>query len=1082
MVLGVLSAYSASYAQKTKLNLNAKNIQVKDVLNEIENQSEFFFMYDNKQIDVERKVNLEASSMNIDQVLQKLFEGTGTSFKVVNRQILLFSENQGISFSQQNGKVTGKVTDSSGNALPGVSVIVKGTANGTITDTNGNYSLSNVPENSTLQFSFVGMKGQDIAVAGKSIINVSLIDDAIGIEEVVAIGYGTVKKSDITGSISSISTEQILKVPTTDISRAIQGQATGVRVTQKSGQPGEDVLIRIRGGNSITGGNEPLFVIDGFPVTTLGSDLNPSDVESIEILKDAASTAIYGSRGANGVILITTKRGKEGKISITYDGFVGVQSLRKKLDLLGKDDFVKLANEVSRNDGGSDIYSAAEIARLPNIDWQDEVYNTASMHNHQLGFSGGSKNSRYFTSLNYLNQDGIIKNSGYERYSVRMNLDQQITEKLKFTTNLSFSNSTYAQGQYTSADGGGGIPFTTRAIPPIIPIKDQDGNYTKFTGVPWGATNSVGISNELISLQANNRLIANARFDYEIISGLHLNVNFGIDNTDGKNDYFAPPTISLGIPNGQASKSFSRSTSLLNENLLTYTKTINNTHTFSVLGGLTWQTTRVENLNGSNYNFPSPSLENNSLQSGSGNKSVSTDLIEYNLLSYLGRATYDFKSKYYLSFTGRYDGSSKFGANDKYAFFPSGAIAWRVSKEEFFQVPSVSELKLRASLGETGNQAIAPYQTLDRMGAGSIIFGGQSLTTFALSRFENASLKWETTLQLDLGLDLGLFENRVVFAADYYKKNTTNLLFNATLPPSSGFSSALRNMGEIQNNGFEIQVTSRNIVGKFSWSSVLNLYANKSKVLDLGTDSNGQPIQKVDSPIAGGNWFPLFLNEAPFQLYGYNVIGIYETDADALANGEPGKRAGDYKIEDFKKDGIIDSNDKQQLTNLDPKISFGFDNQFSYKNFELSVFIIGSLGQDIVDEFAKYNLTVNGQINVYKDVWEKRWTGPGSGGIYMQPKSTNSTNNMDANSLWVQDGSFVKFRDIKLSYNLPQSLIKSIKMSSLRLYVSTQNLITFTNYRGYDPEASWASSSVNGWDRGVYPSTKSITVGINAKF
>lgn len=987
--------------------------------------------------------------------------------------------------------ISGTVTDENNEALPGVNILVKNTTTGTVTDIEGNYRL-NVPDDATgrqpvtLVFSSVGYLTEEVAIGGRSVINVQMAPDVQALQEVVVIGYGSIKKSDLTGSVSSVRSEGVTQVPVTSVDRALQGQAAGVQVNQKSGQPGQDVVIRIRGGNSISGGNDPLYVIDGLPIDGLGSEINPEDIESIEILKDASATAIYGSRGANGVVLITTKRGKQGKVDVNYHGYYGVQKLRKKLDMLDREEYTAMVNAVAANDGAPPVYTPAEIANLPDNDWHDLVYRNAPMQSHQLSVAGGNEMSKIYASLNYLNQEGIIRNSGFDRLSLRLNGDQQINPKMNIGVNISLSRGEIKNSNDGAADGPGAVPFTAIVMPPITPVKDQDGNYTLFTGTPWGGTNPIGSSEMELNKTLTTRIISNLNFRYEIMPDLNFQVNVGVDASNATNDFYRMIGLVSGGPqDGQASKRMSKSNTIVNENFLSYNKTFADIHHIDAVAGFTYQETQSDFLSGRSTGFVTDVFGNNLLQAGSSPTPTQSGLTDFSLISYLGRVNYSLLDKYLFTFTGRYDGSSKFGANNKYAFFPSGAVAWRLSDEGFMSNTDwVSDLKLRVSYGQSGNQAIAPFQTLARMTTNVPVFGNGQDVGFVLSSFSNQSLQWETTTQLDFGVDLGLFGNRILFTADYYKKNTTDLLYNATLPPSSGFQSSTRNVGEIENKGVEFQLNTRNLTGELIWNSTLNMSFNGSKVVDLGTDGLGNPITRVDGPIAGGNWFPLFLNEAPFQLYGFETEGIYQTDAEAIENGEPNKTAGEYRFRDLNNDGVINAEDQTILTNLQPDFIFGFNNEFSYKNFELSFLVVGSVGNDIVNEFNKYYTALNGLWNVRKDAWENRWTGPDSGGTFAKASSSADDNITFAppNSLWVEDGSYLRFRDIKIAYNLPNSLLEPAGISRVNIYLSGQNLITITDYSHYDPEAFWESSGVNGWDRGVYPSFKSFTVGLKASF
>lgn len=1007
----------------------------------------------------------------------------------VRRKVLLFTYLWIVALGMfaQNITVIGTVKDVNNEPVIGATVVELGdTSHGTLTDINGRYELRNIPANASLQFSYVGMQPKVIIVNGRTTIDVLMESDIELLDEIVVIGYGTVRKSDLTGAVSSISADKVSQVKAiSNIAQTLQGQMSGVMANQRSGQPGEAVNIIIRGANSISGGSAPLYVVDGMLLDGLSSQLNPEDIQNIEVLKDASAVAIYGSRGANGVIMITTKRGVEGKAQVNYNGYIGGQTLRKKIDLIDAHEFAILQNEVASNNGEPLPWSDNQINSLgKGTDWQDEVYQTGIVHNHDVSVKGGGQNTTYYTSLGYYNQEGIIQNSGFDRLSFRTNFDQKISSKIDLFTNLSIQNSKYNQAVYTGADGGGGIPFTTMVMPATQGIYNEDGTYTRFTGVSWGQTNPVGISKEVYNPNNSTRIIGTAQLNVQIIEGLKMRISAGVDQNNSKSDYYAPSTITIGQTsngNGIASKNYSNSISLLNENVLAYNKIFNN-HTFDAVAGFTFQSYKSEYLNsGTATGFISDIFQNNNISAAEIKAQPSSGYTDYKLISYLGRVNYNYLSKYYITLTGRYDGSSKFGENNKYAFFPSGALAWRVSEEEFLkEVEAISNLKLRASYGISGNQAIGPYQTLSRLSNVNVFLGGQYNTGFVQSSLDNKDLKWETTSQMDIGVDLSFLNDRINITADYYQKKTTNLLMPVKLPTSSGFSTVIKNVGALQNRGWEFQLSTLNIDKVFKWNSVLTLSQNKTKVLDLGNDVDGNPITYLESG-TGGNWFPIIVGESMRQLYGQTVVGVYQTDEEAVQNGEPTKRAGDYKFKNFDGQGNVDDSDKRVLTNLEPKLIFGFNNTFVYKNFDLSVLLVGTLGNDIVNEFRKYNLTVNGNWMPTREAFDNRWKGAGTSNKIDKPSKNSGTSIRDyANSLWVEDGSYLRVRDITLGYSFPAKLIP---ITSLNIYISGQNLFTLTKYTGYDPEAVWnANTDINGWDRGVYPSTKSIIGGVKITF
>ncbi|RAJ08002.1 TonB-linked SusC/RagA family outer membrane protein [Arenibacter echinorum] len=1068
-------------------------LNVKQVFRLINKQTDYKFIYRHDLLKAAPNIQLKKGVIKAGDLLDKTLSPLSFTYNFTDGSTIVVKKGSVDSSERSSDKildkklqfqVSGTIRDNDGTPLPGANILEKGTTNGTQADFDGNFSISVENENAVLVVSYVGFANKEVPLNGQTNISVGLVESAAGLDEVVVIGYGSMRKSDLTGSIVSISSDQITQGQPTSSARAIQGKAAGVRVTQKSGRPGDEVIIRIRGGNSLSGGNDPLYVVDGLPVEGLGADFNPEDISSMEILKDASATAIYGSRGSNGVVLITTRRGKEGKGTINYHGYYGVQSLRKKIDLLDKTDYVAMQNEIAVKEGGT-VLSPSEIAALPNNDWQDLAYRNALWQSHQLTASGGNENAKFYSSVNYMNQEGILKGSDYNRIGLRLNGDLKLSEKLSVQANIGFNRSIDNTSNF-AADGWGAIPFQAIVMAPTTPIFDESGNYTKFTGTPWGGTNPVGYSQLSKSATSKYRVVSNIAVDYKIIDGLMLKVTAGVDVNNASYDQYNSMKLSGSGPSGgQAWKNKSNFYRLVNENILNYTKSFNDDNRLSAMAGFSYQEEVTDFMNSGRYSgFVSDVFENNNMQSAINTVPLSTGYLDSKLLSYLGRLNYTFKDRYLFTATGRYDGSSKFGINNKYAFFPSAAFAWRVSEESFMDnVTWVNSLKLRTSIGQVGNQAISPYQTLDRLTTNTAVFGSGESVGFVASGFSNENLKWETTTQTDVGIDLSFLDSRFNFVLDYYHKKTTDLLYNATLPPSSGYSSSTRNVGEIENKGLEFDLSYKNLEGAVKWNSSINMSFNRSKVVDLGKDNNGNVIERIDSPIAGGNWFPLFKDNAPFQLFGYELDGIYQTDAEAAVL-EPGKKAGDYRIVDINDDGIINGQDQKLLTHLEPKLVFGMNNEIRYKNFELSFLIVGSYGNDIVNEFNKYYTALGGKWNVTQESWDNRWTGPGSTGTYATA-SSSATDNItfgSPSSLWVEDGSYLRLKDIKLAYNIPKSISEKINLANITVYVSGSNLLTITKYPHYDPEASWTSSAVNGWDRGVYASSKTITGGIQITF
>jgi TonB-linked SusC/RagA family outer membrane protein len=1084
-----INVSAKGHAQEITLKLS--NTSLEKVFSEIRKQTGYVFFYKTDLLKDLPGINLKVKNASIEETMEACFSNLPLTYTIIDRTIVVSAKPARIDkkvkevVPQADIDVRGRITNDGGVPLAGASVKLKGSTIGTTTDDNGRFALR-IPEGGgTLEISFVGYDSYEVVVSKNGNFNITLKQKDSKIDEVVIIGYGTVRKSDLTGAVSSVSSEQVTQVKAvSNVAQTLQGQAAGVQVIQRSGQPGEYVSIRIRGINSIAGGNDPLYVVDGLPLDGLTAQLNPSDIDKIEVLKDASSTAIYGSRGANGVIMITTKKGKEGKVKVSYSGYVGTQSLRKKIDLISAQEFARLQNEVATNDGTPLKWTPTQIDSLAGkgYDWQDIVYRNAMVQNHDLSISGGSAGTKFYTSFGYYDQDGIIENSNFKRLSFRGNLDQKINDKLTGSVSLSLQQSNFFSANHPFADFGG-VPFQTMVMPPTVGIYDATGKYTVFSGVPWGQTNPYGQAKEEWRPQQSLRLIGNVALSYAITGDLKLRLSAGVDNNWTRSDYYAPTTITFSNVFG-ASKNYSNSSTFINENLLNYAKRFSQ-HSVDAVVGITYQSNKSEFLNSGNaFGFLTDIYQNYSLQSATTRPNPSTGYSDNKLISYLGRINYTYDNKYLLTVTGRYDGSSKFSENNKYAFFPSGAIGWRVSQEPFMQsLRAVSNLKLRASYGLSGNQAISPYQTLGSLGNTSVILGNTPTTGYVLTRLENKSLKWETTKQLDIGFDLGLFNERLQFTADYYDKKTSDLLLNVTVPPSSGFGTVLQNVGAVGNKGLEFQLGGKILTGgELKWNSVLTISHNKTKILDLGKDAQGNPITYKEVG-TGGNWFPMIVGQSMQQLYGYKVIGVYQTDAEAVQNGEPTKKAGNYKFQNTDGNGVVDGNDRIILSHFEPKFTYGFNNDFTYKNFNLSFLIVGSAGNDIANEFRKYNITLNGAWVPSKEGYDQRWiTGKGGNG-FDRPSANSGSDIRDyANSLWIENGSYLRVRDITLSYNFGPSILKSLKLYSLEVYVSAQNYITITDYSGYDPEASWTAATINGWDRGVYPSMKSIIGGVKVDF
>ncbi len=1030
------------------------------------------------------------------------------------------------SFAQRNLSGTVTTTDD-GNPLPGVTVLEKGTRNGVITDQNGKYTIT-VSENAILVFSFVGMRTQEAPAGNLSTIDISLSTDFLGLDEVLVIGYGSMRKSDVTGSIVSLSAKEIESTPITSMEQSMSGKLAGVQVTQSSHSPGGGISVRIRGGNSINSNVEPLYVIDGFPIYSnnsqipssgpndgvlpqmnLLSGINPGDIERIEVLKDGASTAIYGARGANGVILITTKRGSAGAPKIDYSSYYSFEKIANKLELLDAYQFAVLHNEMSTNVGQAPLFTGQTQdgiyygtpeeyksnlnpgGTLPSTDWQEEVLRTGGIRNHQLSLTGGSQNTQYALSVNNMKHEGIIIGGDYRRTSVRINLDSKVNKWLSIGNSLTYSNNvSNNSGSETGLQwfNGGTISSAIKSWPMFSPY-DAEGNLNPAAGVRTLRGNPVAYATEAKNRLDNNRILGNINGTITFMEGLSLRVSAGVDmNSIARGRYFPRSTYEGYVVNGSASKSNNNISSWLNENVLNYDKTFG-IHKLNLIAGFTMQEEIAEGNSSGASDFPSDIFEDNNMSAGANQSgSAYSYKNKWSMASWLGRVNYNLAEKYLLTITGRADGSSKFGSENRWAFFPSVAVAWRASQEEFIQNLNLfSHLKLRFSIGTIGNSEIGLYQSQALLNMQNYTFGEGYLSTgVGPIRMANPSLKWETTMQYDGGLEFGFMDNRLSFIVDYYYKKTTDLLLSAELPgisgflpPLLGFSLPPQNIGTLENKGAELTVNYDLLTGSFKWRISGNIYANKNEILDIG-GREGFTIQSPnDLDKHGGRvYVDVGLPVGVWRRSIYDGIFNDQKEVDDYVNKDgnpiqPGATPGDVKYVDVNNDGIFDGKDLDIAGDPNPDYLFGINNEFSFKNFQLTVFINGSQGNDINSPTFVHANDVNmGNGNLIADMWN-RWT----------PTNTNTTvPKLGANYSWgndmIYDGSFVRIKNIRLSYNIPDNTFSWLR--SAQVYFNITNLHTFTNYPGYDPEVN--SSGQSPWQRGIdlnaFPASRSFMFGI----
>jgi TonB-linked SusC/RagA family outer membrane protein len=1009
--------------------------------------------------------------------------------------------------------VKGKVSSAQDAVgIPGASVIVPGTSIGTTTDFNGIFSLS-VPSNAkTLKISFIGMKTVEVQIGTKNEINVALEPEVTTIDEVVAVGYGTQKKSDVTGSISSVKGGELAQMPMQRVDQALQGRASGVMVLNTAGAPGAQTTIRIRGMNSINGGNNALIVIDGLQGGDLNS-LNPNDIESLEILKDASATAIYGSMGANGVILITTKNGKKGKPTIDYSYNYGIQTIRKKLDIMNAVDYANTRNAFKATQNGSGIpvplFSDQQIQDLKTnggTDWQDVIYRMAPIQNHQLTMGGGTDNLKYLISGGYLNQQGILVNSAYKRFSLRANISADITDKLSFGLNWAGSKEA---GNSPPYGGGTALSFLGQAVnvaprwDPTTPPYDANGNYSRHPAAygAYDTWNPLAAAQEPVIENNTNNNNINTYLEYEIIKGLKLKISGGatISNTYSKS-YFNGLTREgqpVGGKVGYGTFDNGLYARYQNTNILTYDKTINVLHQLTIMAVGEQQFIKTESNGLTAAKFTVDQTGINDLGGAEQISSKYSSVTERVINSYLGRINYSYASKYLLTASYRADGSSVFGLNNKWGYFPSLSLAWSMSQESFIKnMDLFSNLKLRGSWGVIGNQAIRPYQTISKMSSGNNYpySGGESTNLgFIIANAQNPNLKWESTAQTNIGLDAALFNGRLNATVDIYSKKTSNLLLNRTLPSYTGLPSIIDNVGSIENKGLEISIGGDPFVGAVKWNTGFNISFNRNKVLDLGESTRLEFKTTYGGYSLKNGFMQLRVGEPFGQMYGYGFDGIW-SESERAAAAVFGQLPGDPKYSDINNDGKITTADIKIIGNSIPDFIFGWSNRVTFMNFEMTILIQGSKGNDIFNQGRiRLERASEGTSARLLDRWtpENQNTDVPAFTDVVTRQNAKLTSTIkfgsgdnERLSRWVEDGSYIRLKNVTLAYNIPKSLLTKINIAKVRTFVSGTNLLTLTKYTGYDPEVSAynGNDAQIGVDLSNYPTAKIITFGIEVSF
>lgn len=1058
----------AALPQNQKITLNLQDVTLKEAFETIRKQSDYIFFFETGDVDTRQKVSLQMSSESINDVLNQVLKGKGLKYEIKNKHIIIKPEKapQPTQSSRQSGTISGTVTDEKGEPIIGANIMVKGTTNGTVTDLDGKFTLQATPGD-ILEISYIGYNPLQIKAGTQTTLSIKMTEDTQNLEEVVVVGYGTQKKSDLISAISSVRGQDLIEQPVPRVDQLLRGRVAGMQVVQSNGTPGTSSSIRIRGGNSLSASNEPLYVIDGFVDAGDLNSLNPNDIESIEVLKDATSTAIYGARGSNGVILVTTKRGKAGKATFDVEASYGWQKLPHKIDLLSATEYASYLNKVAQINGTTIPY--ADPSKVTGVDWQDELFRTAPVYNLNFSSRGGTEKIKYLVSVNHFDQEGIMIGSGFNRTTFRTNVDAEIKPWFSIGTTVSLSHEFHDLSTMPSdPDNHFEMAVYGVGMSPIGSAVNEDGSYN-YTE-PSRPTGRNPLAEALLPTDEKNGyyLLNNSYLQFKLDPHWVWKSTLGVKWNYQREDYFSPRKGSYLEKTNSAKALTSESQDLLTEHTLTYNLK-KEVHSLSVLAGFTAQKGHDKGLNTEVSNFANDITGFHDLNAAQVKDKVESGYHNWGYMSYLSRINYAYDNRYLLTVVARYDGSSRFSEGNKWAFFPSVSVGWRITEEAFMKKQSViNDLKLRTSYGRVGNQAIDIYSTQYLFSSGSTILGGSQIVTYTPSEVPNPNLTWEKTDQFDLGVDFSLFNSRLSGSLDFYHKKTRDLLWKISVPSYIGQSTQLQNLGSLKNTGFELSLNASLIDNKdWKWDANFNISTNRSKVLSLGPDK-----YKYVGEHWGGYYSSILKVGEPIGLfYGQVYEGVLtqeEIDAKGL-NARP----GDAKFKDIKDD----PNNSTVIGNANPDFFGGFGTTVSWKGLSLNAFFQYSVGNDVLNLNSAYFLPGNSAVNCYRDLAEQIWT----------PEKPNTSVARPSNEYiyavdtrFVENGSFLRLSSLTLAYDLPMKWLSPIGFSAARVYATGNNLFNICNYRGYDPEVSLYSSSpiLRGYDWGQYPMNRSFTLGI----
>lgn len=1091
---------ASTFAQK--VSLSRSNANLLSIIKDIQAQTDYDFVYSTRFLKKAEKISINVYNRPLNEVLDLCFKDQPFTYTLLSKTIII-KENEPVKTEEvARIDITGKVTDEKGVPLPGATIRVKGSSGGVVAGPDGSFVLRNATASDVIIVSYTGFIMQEVKANGGSPLVIIMKEDQKALTEVVVVGYGTVQRKDLTGAVSTITADDLDNMPVTRVDQMLQGRAAGVDVKSTNGAPGSGTTIRIRGSRSLTATNEPLYVIDGLIDAVNLNTLNPEDIASIDVLKDASAAAIYGSRAANGVVLVTTKKGKPNQNITNFNVISGVQKLPQTLDLMNARQFAEFINESRTDQNRAPVYPDvdAAVARVgeKGTNWTEATTHPAFYQSYNLSTSGGSNNFTYYISGNVIDQDGIVKNTGFKKYQGRVNLNKKFSDRINMGLTLNASRYRIIQGNVNFGSNSGWVGSMI-TLPPTMPLRKEDGSYESYNPI-WYSGGDMDTPPVVADLVENyntvNDLQSNLFLEAEVVKGLKARSSFGTSLSTNKSAYFQPSNmpskIATKTTTANASSGTGTSAYVLNENTLTFDRQFNEHH-LNLLGGFTFEHRQSSTMSISVTGLTDDIMKyNNFGAAAQANRGVSSGADENTRLSYLGRANYDYRGKYYLTVTGRYDGASNFAANHKWGFFPSFGLKWRVSQEPFFKsiAPEniVDNLAFRFSYGRSGNQGIPNYRSLPTLSpnAASYIFGETQVLGFTQSGLENPDLTWETSSQLDIGADISLFNGRLSFDANYYSTRTKDLLLEVEIPQQTGFSKRLINLGKTESKGFEFLVSgdifrSRN----FSWNSTLTVSTNQQKILDIGPlvrvslDNNGYGANtnymEVGVPI-GANFGTVYKG------VWHNQAEIDEELARPAGQRTMVSPSGFYKpgkprYQDLNGDGNLNIDDYQYLGTPNPKLFGGFGNKFTYKNLTLDVFFQYNWGNTMynaIEFFMGSGSEFTNQFAYMADRWTP--SNPDS-----DIPAVNSRDNVP-NSRFVHDASLLRLKSLQVNYRFDKLFPKVFKQASI--YFTGTNLFLITKYNGFDPEVNkeGTSSTVRAKDDGTYPNARTLALGINVGF